>query len=182
MMKKIFLIKLNLLLFVITSIFIVASCSQHDKGKHSKTEKVSPANDKSFKVDEPKNNNSTLYHGNPCKRANVGFLAIAAELNKIYRCTPEYMNCIFNQKETLTHGYSNGWLWSGSSSNNFTITQQNTLIALAKQWATNNRSLCSNGSKKSIISITFFTDIATGSGGYFVGCNIQYGCCTGAPH
>ena len=116
------------------------------------------------------------------RRNPINFWAIGVELTKVYNWSVlSSKNCAeYDQTETITYGYSNGWLWSSNDGMyNFSVAEQNALIADAKLWANNNRPNCSNGLKKSIVSITFFTDMMPSiPGHYFIGCHVKYGCCT----
>jgi len=116
--------------------------------------------------------------GNP-----VNFWSIDTELNKIYRISSvrNKTSCVeYDQIETLTsYEISGGWLWIGNSSNyNFTTAEQNSMVAQAELLAKNNAPVCSNGKKKSIISIIFFPTVTTDiNNAYYIGCNVKYGCC-----
>ncbi len=120
-------------------------------------------------------------------RNSVNFWSIDAELTKIckWSISINRASCFeYDQTETITHGGDitnpNGWLWSGSDGTYiFSIEEQNALVADAKLWAIDNGPNCNNGRKKLIISIEFYTTITTDiNSAYYIGCHVNYGCCT----
>jgi hypothetical protein len=119
-----------------------------------------------------------------CNRHNVLWSGIEAELNRLATCGKPLNQKIctsYSELETLPAG-SYQYLWNGSGSHSFTVTEQNWLLTQARQWALNNRPNCANGQLKSIIAITFYAHLSNDLSGqddyHTVYCTVQYGCCT----
>jgi len=138
-------------------------------------------------VVKDKYNSRVNINENDERRNPINFWDIPLELTKISNWSIlSSTNCAeYDQMETITHGddipIPNGWLWSSNDGMYyFSVAEQNALIADAKLWANNNTPNCSNGLKKSIVSITFYTTMipSTNNPGYFIGCHVKYGCCT----
>jgi hypothetical protein len=71
--------------------------------------------------------------------------------------------------------YSNGWLWSGSSTHQFGPGAQDTLMAQAKAAAS-----AARPAGKVISDLQFIRDfvVPTGGGGYYIGARAAYSDCS----
>jgi hypothetical protein len=121
----------------------------------------------------------TIANINGCPRKNVPFYDIDIELNKVSHCAVLVNGCASYNEITTSEIYN---IWNGPPTHNFTIAEQNTLMADARQWAMDNRPAGCNNSQKSIISITYIKDYLVGDEDMnycFVRIVVQYGCCTG---
>lgn len=119
-----------------------------------------------------------------CTRHTVTTYPLAAELNRVYRCTialgcPGGLTQIETKRISGAGGQINQWLVSSYDvSLTYTAAQQDMILQNAKQIALNNKPV-----SKFVASILFdWTDIPDlGASNYFVGATITYAKCGPVP-
>ncbi|MCW3073617.1 MAG: hypothetical protein JWP69_686 [Flaviaesturariibacter sp.] len=131
------------------------------------------------KITESEINEFVMASGFGCPRQSMSWSGMASELNKVSNCTVLVKACSsYSEVYTIPQHQH---LWNGASSYVFSVAEQNTFIATAKQWALTNRPVGCNNSLKSIISITYFAYPIPGipAQNKQIAFSVKYGCCAG---
>jgi hypothetical protein len=114
-----------------------------------------------------------------CNRHNTTWPDIANVLNTVSNCAVPFNGCYYTQ--TVTTNPGDTAIWGGSMTHVFSAAEQNSLIAIAYQWAMNHRPPGCNNSLKSIVSIKYSTEVLVGDdevNDKALTFSVEYGCCT----